>query len=86
MHIDPQLDLPNTTSFIIIREVPLVSLHLYTASYKVIYYFRLIEPLYQGISASGQGHQDKYICTIDYKFSKHLLHVKEYTHLLYVFV
>ena len=85
MHIEPQLDLTNTTSFIIIREIPLVSLHLYTASYKVIYYFRLTEPLYQGIGASGQGHQEKHICTIYYKFSKHL-HVKEYTHLLYVYV
>ena len=43
------------TNFLIIREVPLVFLHLCTASYKSIYYFQHIEPLHQSISVSGKG-------------------------------
>ena len=57
MHMDSQQRLSNTNNFIIIREVPLIFIHLSIKSY----YYRHIEPLYQGKSATGQGDQDKYI-------------------------
>lgn len=83
--MESQQHLLDFTNFSIIREVPLVFFHLFRVSYKVRYYFWHIGLLYQGISASGQEYQDKYIWTIDCIFG-HPLHVVEYTHLLYVYI
>ena len=83
MHMESQQLLSNVTNFIIIREVPLVFLHLYMAS-------NMIFPRYQKHYIWVQVYQGKVIktsiyWTIYYIF-QHLLHAEKYTHLLYVYI